>query len=30
MKQAKLDIIKLYFDRVNKDLKDIIIDNDDI
>ena len=29
MKQAKLDIIKSYFDGVNEDLKDIIIDDDD-
>ena len=28
MKQAKLDIIKSYFDGVNEDLKDIIIDDD--
>jgi len=29
MKQAKLDIIKSYFNGVNEDLKDIIIDDDD-
>ena len=29
IKQAKLDIIKSYFDEVNEDLKDIIIDDDD-
>jgi len=29
IKQAKLDIIKSYFDGVNEDLKDIIIDDDD-
>ena len=29
LKEAKFDIIKAYFDRVNKDLKDYILDDDE-